>query len=377
MAKSLPDLSPFHRLALHPDDPLPLSTTIAHVKPTAAAHFCCHHHPRLTILGHSQALKPLKAENLRGQTNQQQRQVVVLEAVSNPSHALSSDRTAVADVDPGRLMMLPSLPWLVSDVQLRSVSDDHLNANPSSLIVFHRKPHSEWGVSVDQRIAQKQQNGLPVASKSSAGVQSTTPPASRQKQESPGGDNYHVNTGYAIRTLREELPSMFHKDLNYEIYREDITFKDPLNTFSGIHNYKLIFWALRFHGQIFFRVIWVDILRVWQPSEKVITVRWTVRGIPRVPWEAQGRFDGTSEYKLDKEGKIYEHKVDNIVINSPPKFKSVTVLDLVRVAGVHTTPTPTFFYRVWLHLGSSAPFLEQFTWVRFYLAMESTVALLG
>lgn len=93
--------------------------------------------------------------------------------------------------------------------------------------------------------------------------------------------------------------SSFHP-LMFTLFREDIVFRDRINTFRGIDNYKLIFWALRFHGKIFFKAIWVDIHRIWQPNDKVIMVRWTVRGVPRVPWEAQGHFDGTSEYKLDK-----------------------------------------------------------------------------
>lgn len=125
--------------------------------------------------------------------------------------------------------------------------------------------------------------------------------------------------------------------------RDDIVFKDPLNTFIGIENYKSIFWALRFHGRIFFKALWVDIISVWQPVESTIMVRWTVHGIPRVPWESRGRFDGTSEYKLDKEGKIYEHRVDNIALNSPPKFKVLGVEELIRSIGCPSTPRPTYF----------------------------------
>ena len=51
----------------------------------------------------------------------------------------------------------------------------------------------------------------------STALQSSPPP--RQKQESRLGDDYYVNVGYAIRTLREELPSMFYKPLTYDIYR--------------------------------------------------------------------------------------------------------------------------------------------------------------
>ncbi|KAL9435194.1 hypothetical protein AB3S75_021459 [Citrus x aurantiifolia] len=156
--------------------------------------------------------------------------------------------------------------------------------------------------------------------------------------------NYYVNMGYAIRTLREEFPALFYRELSFDIYRDDIVFKDPINTFVGIENYKSIFWALRFHGRIFFRALWLDIISVWQPLENVIMVRWTIHGVPRVPWESRGRFDGTSEYKLDRNGKIYEHRVDNIALNSPPpKFRVLAVEDLIQSIGCPSTPKPTYF----------------------------------
>ncbi|BBN02406.1 hypothetical protein MPTK1_2g15120 [Marchantia polymorpha subsp. ruderalis] len=214
-----------------------------------------------------------------------------------------------------------------------------------------------------------------IATEFRAAVQSGSPPPRQKEEKQAERDNYYVNTGYAIRTLREELPNLFYRRLNFDIYRDDITFRDPMNTFSGIDNYKLIFWALRFHGRIFFRALWVDINRVWQPHDKVIMVRWTVRGIPRVPWEAQGHFEGTSEYKLDKEGKIYEHKVDNVIFNSPTRYHAPSVLDLVRVAAGHTNPTPSFCGKVSVLMLLLAPYLRQFTWVRFYWALKSTLVL--
>ena len=120
-------------------------------------------------------------------------------------------------------------------------------------------------------------------------------------------------------------------------------FKDPLNTFAGIENYKSIFWGLRFHGRIFFRALWIDIISVWQPVDNMIMVRWTVHGIPRVPWESHGRFDGTSEYKLDKNGKIYEHHVHNIALHTPPKFRVLAVEELILSVGCPSTPKPTCF----------------------------------
>lgn len=124
--------------------------------------------------------------------------------------------------------------------------------------------------------------------------------------------------------------------------RDDIVFKDPLNAFAGIENYKSIFWALRFHGRIFFKALWVDIIRMCQPMENTITVRWTVHGIRRIPWESRSRFDGTSEYKLDKDGKIYEHKVHNIAVNGPQTFLRFSVEQLIQSMGCPSTPISGF-----------------------------------
>ncbi|CAI9773204.1 unnamed protein product [Fraxinus pennsylvanica] len=177
-------------------------------------------------------------------------------------------------------------------------------------------------------------------------------------------DEFYVNLGLAVRTLREDLPLIFNKDLNYDVYRDDITFVDPLNTFTGIENYKLIFWALRFHGRILFREISLDVLRIWQPSENLILTRWNLEGVPRVPWETKGQFQGTSRYKLDRNGKIYEHKIDNLAFNFPQPLKpAASVLDMV--AACPASPNPTFLWGpVDVHSSS---------WVEFYRAVKETL----
>ncbi|KAJ7129920.1 hypothetical protein O6H91_Y558400 [Diphasiastrum complanatum] len=203
----------------------------------------------------------------------------------------------------------------------------------------------------------------------------TFSPLREQKYESNEEDDFYVNVGYAIRTLREELPTLFYKELTFDIYRDDITFQDPLMTIGGIKNYRLLFWALRFHGRIFFKSLWIEILRVWQPSEKVIMVRWTMRGIPRVFWEAQGQYDGTSEYRLDKHGKIYEHRVTNVLPNSPPAYEAPSLLDLVGAVSGQTTPSPNFIERISFGLNAILPYLTKFSWVRYYWALTATLAL--
>ncbi|KAJ4765711.1 DUF2358 family protein (DUF2358) [Rhynchospora pubera] len=187
--------------------------------------------------------------------------------------------------------------------------------------------------------------------------------------------DYYVNMGYAIRTLREEFTEIFYKEPSFDIYREDIVFKDPFNTFTGLDNYKRIFRALRFCGQLLFKSLLIDIVSIWQPSENIVMIRWILHGVPRVPWDSHGRFDGTSEYKLDKNGKIYEHRVDNVALNTPMKYRVTPVAELARLIGCPSTPKPTYYKAL------PVPVLSRLAWVRcflgFYLALSLVYAAKG
>jgi hypothetical protein len=101
------------------------------------------------------------------------------------------------------------------------------------------------------------------------------------------------------------------------IYRDDVVFTDGRLEFQGLKNYKIIFWSLRFHGKLFFRHTNVDILRIWQPEDYQIKMRWKIVGIPRVG-DMEGVIDGISTYKLDRRGKIYEHSITNVQLRDPP-----------------------------------------------------------
>lgn len=111
----------------------------------------------------------------------------------------------------------------------------------------------------------------------------------------------------AIETLKHDLPTLFDRDISYEIYTRDIEFKDPVNRFKGKLNYRIIFWTLRFHARLFFTEIFFDLHSVDRAAADTILANWTVRGTLRVPWKAQIFFNGYSTYKLDSEGTIYEH----------------------------------------------------------------------
>lgn len=69
------------------------------------------------------------------------------------------------------------------------------------------------------------------------------------------------------------------------------------------------------------RHCWVLVVEGADGVSVMCSMRWTVHGIPRVPWDAEGVFDGISTFKLDKDGKIYEHSVDNVLLQDPPSKK--------------------------------------------------------
>ncbi|KAH1133377.1 hypothetical protein GYH30_011980 [Glycine max] len=100
-----------------------------------------------------------------------------------------------------------------------------------------------------------------------------------------------------------------------------------------------------------------------KPLENVILIRWNLRGVPQVPWEAKGEFQGTSRYKLDRNGKIYEHKVDNLAFNFPQILKPILVFDLVTACPA--SPNLTFS---WGPLDSNSS-----SWLEFYQAVKDTV----
>jgi len=216
-------------------------------------------------------------------------------------------------------------------------------------------------------------------------VRAASPPAPK-----PKGSSFYANVGTAVRTIREDLPALFQRDMDCEsgfiflfspgsddidpfpfflflaplrprkkkkkkenltpppahpallppqnktkrngprkkktkkvsIYRDDVVFRDPRNAFHGIANYRTIFWSVRFHGNLFFTNLRVDVSRVWQPEPREIRVRWSARGESRLPWRPVGVFDGISTFRLDEEGMIYVHEVNNVVLRPPPGMRS-------------------------------------------------------
>lgn len=123
----------------------------------------------------------------------------------------------------------------------------------------------------------------------------------------PERGDYLKQVERAIATLQHDLPTLFERDISYDIYSHDIDFRDPVNRFKGKFNYRIIFWTLRFHGRLFFTELAFDLHNVEATSQTTIRADWTVRGTLRVPWKAKLFFNGYSLYTLDQDAFIREH----------------------------------------------------------------------
>lgn len=119
--------------------------------------------------------------------------------------------------------------------------------------------------------------------------------------------DYQQQVEKVIKTLKNDLPTLFQKDISYDIYTQDIYFQDPVNRFKWKFNYRIIFWTLRFHARLFFTEIFFDVHDLKQIEQDIIKVYWTVRGTLRLPWKPHLFFNGDSTYKLTKAGLIYNH----------------------------------------------------------------------
>lgn len=110
-----------------------------------------------------------------------------------------------------------------------------------------------------------------------------------------------------MKILQQDLPTLFQQDIDYDIYTPDILFEDPISQFKGKLNYRIIFWTLRFHGQLFFTELYFDVHDMQFLPPETLHVDWTVRGKLRVPWKAQINFNGYSTYTLNPQGLIHRH----------------------------------------------------------------------
>ena len=165
---------------------------------------------------------------------------------------------------------------------------------------------------------------------------------------------FHVNAGKAIATLQEELPFALDQELTYDIYSEDIQFVDNVSpqlsrkatSSSGKDAYRRVLWAVRFHNWLFFSKSRVDVHKLWTTDgDRTIKVRFSVRAKPRLANQitaarsASVTLDAISTYRLDTNGKICYHAIENVDRIDPPVTSLASLYAGLAMPNTHAWPT--------------------------------------
>ncbi|MEM7592888.1 MAG: DUF2358 domain-containing protein [Cyanobacteria bacterium P01_A01_bin.83] len=104
-----------------------------------------------------------------------------------------------------------------------------------------------------------------------------------------------------IKILREDY-ARFPQDQTYDIYADQVYFKDPLNEFRGVKRYQAMISFLA----SFFNDIEMEVHNLVQ-EETVIKTEWTLNMTPPLPWKPRLSIPGWSELTINEQNLIASH----------------------------------------------------------------------
>ena len=102
--------------------------------------------------------------------------------------------------------------------------------------------------------------------------------------------------------ILQEDYQRFPDNQSFDIYAEDVYFKDPLNEFRGVARYKKMIAFL----SSFFSNIEMEVHAI-NRTEDVIKTKWTLNMTPPLPWKPRLSIPGWSELKVNSENAIASH----------------------------------------------------------------------
>ncbi|MEO0540143.1 MAG: DUF2358 domain-containing protein [Cyanobacteria bacterium P01_A01_bin.105] len=102
-----------------------------------------------------------------------------------------------------------------------------------------------------------------------------------------------------IRTDYEHFP----RNQSYELYDQNVAFKDPLNQFSGVDRYR---WMIGLLERLFTDHR-IDLHEITHPQPNRVTTRWTLSMTAKLPWQPQLSIPGHSDLMLNEQGLIVSH----------------------------------------------------------------------
>jgi hypothetical protein len=104
-----------------------------------------------------------------------------------------------------------------------------------------------------------------------------------------------------VEILREDY-ARFPDNQTFEIYADNVYFKDPLNEFNGIKKYQAM---IGFLGS-FFNNVEMEVHNLERERE-LIKIEWTLNMTSPLPWKPRLSIPGWSELKVNDENMISSH----------------------------------------------------------------------
>jgi len=104
-----------------------------------------------------------------------------------------------------------------------------------------------------------------------------------------------------IEILKQDY-QRFPVDQTYNIYANNVFFKDPLNQFRGLERYQQMIGFI----QTWFINPQLDLHDISQAGDTIKT-RWTLSWTTPLPWKPRISIPGWSELRLNADGLISSH----------------------------------------------------------------------
>lgn len=146
---------------------------------------------------------------------------------------------------------------------------------------------------------------------------------------------YELNLGKAMDTLKKDYPVIIKNKPDFSIYHEDLNVVDPSGVqIRGLKSYKQSFAFFQSLVRIFYSVdrSKVQFRMMYDFARSTIRISWNVMLVPKIVGNRHNALyiDGISAYKMDSNGKIIEHRVEQMLINSRPIVPPYGVLSALR-----------------------------------------------
>lgn len=104
-----------------------------------------------------------------------------------------------------------------------------------------------------------------------------------------------------IEIIRSDY-QQFPNNQSYNIYAEDVYFKDPLTEFRGLKRYESLIDFIR----KWFKDINLELHNIKQVEDTIHT-EWTLNWTTPLPWQPRISIPGWSELKINSDQRIISH----------------------------------------------------------------------